>query len=139
MVWNKQRMKVWVTMCVMAVVMTACSISYQFNGSSIDYTKRNSRSSPPRSWSRSGNRSFTRYSARGRISRSTPVPIWNFRASRRARWSMPTPCRRISSSSGSPGRSISRRAVTSRRNPLIASPIKIIFPVDCYARICKGK
>ena len=36
MVWNKQRMKVWVTMCVMAVVMTACSISYQFNGSSID-------------------------------------------------------------------------------------------------------
>ena len=39
MVWNKQRMKVWVTMCVMAVVMTACSISYQFNGSSIDYTK----------------------------------------------------------------------------------------------------
>ena len=39
MVWNKQRMKVWGTMCVMAVVMTACSISYQFNGSSIDYTK----------------------------------------------------------------------------------------------------
>ena len=27
------------TMLVMAVLMTACSISYQFNGSSIDYTK----------------------------------------------------------------------------------------------------
>ena len=39
MVWNKQKIKVWGTMCVMAVVMTACSISYQFNGSSIDYTK----------------------------------------------------------------------------------------------------
>ena len=37
MVWNK--MKYWGTMCVMAIVMTACSISYQFNGASIDYTK----------------------------------------------------------------------------------------------------
>ena len=37
MVWNK--MKYWGILCVMAVVMTACSVSYQFNGSSIDYTK----------------------------------------------------------------------------------------------------
>ena len=39
MVWNKQKMKHIGTMMVMAVLMTACSISYQFNGSSIDYTK----------------------------------------------------------------------------------------------------
>ena len=39
MVWNKQKITRLGTMVLMAVVMTACSISYQFNGSSIDYTK----------------------------------------------------------------------------------------------------
>ena len=39
MVWNKQLMKRIGTMMMMAVMLTACSISYQFNGSSIDYTK----------------------------------------------------------------------------------------------------
>ena len=39
MVWNKQKIKHLGTMMMMAVMMTACSISYQFNGSSIDYTK----------------------------------------------------------------------------------------------------
>ena len=39
MVWNKvliKKMSLWVFMTVMV---SACSISYQFNGSSIDYTK----------------------------------------------------------------------------------------------------
>ena len=39
MVWNKKNMKRIGTMVMMTVLMTACSISYQFNGSSIDYTK----------------------------------------------------------------------------------------------------
>ena len=39
MAWNKQSMKCIGTFFVVAVLMTACSISYQFNGSSIDYTK----------------------------------------------------------------------------------------------------
>ena len=39
MVWNKQKMKRIGTLMLTAVLMTACSISYQFNGSSIDYTK----------------------------------------------------------------------------------------------------
>ena len=39
MVWNKvliKKLSLWVFMTVMV---SACSISYQFNGSSIDYTK----------------------------------------------------------------------------------------------------
>lgn len=39
MAWNKKLMKSVGTMMVMAVLLTACSISYKFNGSSIDYTK----------------------------------------------------------------------------------------------------
>ena len=39
MVWNKQKIMRWGTLVMMAVVMTACSISSPFNGSSIDYTK----------------------------------------------------------------------------------------------------
>lgn len=39
MVWNKQLMKRIGTMMMMMVMLTACSISYKFNGSSIDYTK----------------------------------------------------------------------------------------------------
>ena len=39
MVWNKQKMKRIGTLMLTGVLMTACSISYQFNGSSIDYTK----------------------------------------------------------------------------------------------------
>jgi hypothetical protein len=39
MVWNKQKIKHLGTMMMMAVMMTASSISCQFNGSSIDYTK----------------------------------------------------------------------------------------------------
>ena len=39
MVWNKQKIKYLGTMMMMAEMMTAASISYQFNGSSIDYTK----------------------------------------------------------------------------------------------------
>lgn len=39
MVWNKLLMKRIGTMMVMVVALTACSISYKFNGSSIDYTK----------------------------------------------------------------------------------------------------
>ncbi|RHJ95322.1 LptE family protein [Parabacteroides bouchesdurhonensis] len=34
--WNK---KVIVFFCILCVVVTACSISYKFNGASIDYTK----------------------------------------------------------------------------------------------------
>ena len=39
MVWGKQQMKRVGTMLMLMVLMTACSISYKFNGSSIDYTK----------------------------------------------------------------------------------------------------
>jgi len=39
MAWNKQQMKRIGTMMMMVLLMTACSISYKFNGSSIDYTK----------------------------------------------------------------------------------------------------
>ena len=39
MAWNKQKMKCLGTMMMLTVLMTACSVSYQFNGSSIDYTK----------------------------------------------------------------------------------------------------
>lgn len=39
MVWNKLQMKLFGTLCVVVVLMTACSVSYKFNGSSIDYTK----------------------------------------------------------------------------------------------------
>ena len=39
MVWNKLQMKFFGTLCVVVVLMTACSVSYKFNGSSIDYTK----------------------------------------------------------------------------------------------------
>ena len=38
MVWNKQKIKYLGTMMMMAVLLTACSISYPFNGSSFDYT-----------------------------------------------------------------------------------------------------
>lgn len=39
MVWNRKLMKCVGTLMTMAVLLTACSISYKFNGSSIDYTK----------------------------------------------------------------------------------------------------
>ena len=39
MAWNKQLMKRIGTMLMLTVMLSACSISYQFNGSSIDYTK----------------------------------------------------------------------------------------------------
>jgi hypothetical protein len=39
MVWNKLQMKFFGTLCVVVMLMTACSVSYKFNGSSIDYTK----------------------------------------------------------------------------------------------------
>lgn len=39
MAWNKKIAKCIGTLFVGALLMTACSISYQFNGSSIDYSK----------------------------------------------------------------------------------------------------
>ena len=39
MAWNKRMMKVAGTCLAMIVCLTACSISYKFNGASIDYTK----------------------------------------------------------------------------------------------------
>ena len=39
MAWSKKQMKRVGTMLMLIVLMTACSVSYQFNGSSIDYTK----------------------------------------------------------------------------------------------------
>ena len=39
MVWGKLLTKYFGVWMLVAVMMTACSISYQFNGSSIDYTK----------------------------------------------------------------------------------------------------
>lgn len=39
MAWNKQFVARVGAMALMAVLMAACSISYKFNGSSIDYTK----------------------------------------------------------------------------------------------------
>ena len=39
MAWSKKQMKRVGTMLMLIVLMTACSISYKFNGSSIDYTK----------------------------------------------------------------------------------------------------
>jgi hypothetical protein len=39
MAWSKQLIKRVGTMLMLMVLMTACSISYKFNGSSIDYTK----------------------------------------------------------------------------------------------------
>ncbi len=39
MIWNKKQFQSICTLVVMAVVVSACSISYKFNGSSIDYTK----------------------------------------------------------------------------------------------------
>lgn len=39
MAWNKHQIKLFGTLCLVAVLMTACSVSYKFNGSSIDYTK----------------------------------------------------------------------------------------------------
>jgi hypothetical protein len=37
--WSKLMMKHLGAWMLVAIMMTACSISYQFNGSSIDYTK----------------------------------------------------------------------------------------------------
>lgn len=39
MVWNKQYIHRICVIVIMAVLVSACSISYKFNGSSIDYTK----------------------------------------------------------------------------------------------------
>ena len=39
MIWNKRLTSYWGTMVLLSAVLTACSISYKFNGSSIDYTK----------------------------------------------------------------------------------------------------
>ena len=39
MAWNKQFVARVGAIALMAVLMAACSISYKFNGSSIDYTK----------------------------------------------------------------------------------------------------
>ena len=39
MAWNKRMMKVAGVCLVMMVCLTGCSISYKFNGASIDYTK----------------------------------------------------------------------------------------------------
>lgn len=39
MAWNKFQMKGLGTLCAVIMIMTACSVSYKFNGSSIDYTK----------------------------------------------------------------------------------------------------
>ena len=39
MVCNKLQLKFFGTLCVVVMLMTACSVSYKFNGSSIDYTK----------------------------------------------------------------------------------------------------
>ena len=39
MVWNKQYIHRICAIVIMAVLVSACSISYKFNGSSIDYTK----------------------------------------------------------------------------------------------------
>lgn len=39
MVWNKHLMKRISALLLTLTLMTACSVSYQFNGSSIDYTK----------------------------------------------------------------------------------------------------
>ena len=39
MVWTRKRIKGIVTLFVIMFLATACSISYKFNGSSIDYTK----------------------------------------------------------------------------------------------------
>ena len=50
MVWIKQ-LKVVGVLMVLAGIVTACSISYKFNGSSIDYTKVKTISFPkPFSW-----------------------------------------------------------------------------------------
>ena len=39
MIWNKRLTNYLGTMVLLSAVLTACSISYKFNGSSIDYTK----------------------------------------------------------------------------------------------------
>ena len=39
MAWSKRLMKHICVVMGMAMLMTACSVSYKFNGSSIDYTK----------------------------------------------------------------------------------------------------
>ena len=39
MAWNKKLMKHMGMLMLVAVLVSACSISYKFNGSSIDYTK----------------------------------------------------------------------------------------------------
>lgn len=39
MIWNKRLTSYLGTMVLLSAVLTACSISYKFNGSSIDYTK----------------------------------------------------------------------------------------------------
>ena len=39
MIWNKRLTSSLGTMVLLSAVLTACSISYKFNGSSIDYTK----------------------------------------------------------------------------------------------------
>ncbi len=39
MAWNKKHLLRLCTLLVMAIGLSACSISYKFNGSSIDYTK----------------------------------------------------------------------------------------------------
>lgn len=39
MVWNKKLIQIWFVFVSMAFMISACSISYKFNGSSIDYTK----------------------------------------------------------------------------------------------------
>ena len=39
MAWNKKQIKYGSILMVMAIWISACSISYKFNGSSIDYTK----------------------------------------------------------------------------------------------------
>ena len=39
MAWNKKLMKRMGMLMLVAVLVSACSISYKFNGSSIDYTK----------------------------------------------------------------------------------------------------
>lgn len=39
MVWNKKHILRLCTFVVMTILVSACSISYKFNGSSIDYTK----------------------------------------------------------------------------------------------------
>ena len=39
MIWNKRLTNYWGALILLSTVLTACSISYKFNGSSIDYTK----------------------------------------------------------------------------------------------------